>query len=67
MILHADSDDWSDRADVQADLSLRLGYKSFCWFCHAAAHFVFSEKHVVIILAAPCYIVATEIDFKLFP
>ena len=23
---------------VQADLSLRWADKSFCWFCHAAAH-----------------------------
>ena len=29
---------WSDCAGVQADLSLRWVYRSFCWFCHAAAH-----------------------------
>ena len=29
---------WSDRADTQADLSLRWAH-AFCWFCHVAAHF----------------------------
>ena len=29
---------WSDWADTQADLSLRWVQRSFCWFCHAAAH-----------------------------
>ena len=38
MFLHADSEDWSDRVDSQADLSLRWAQKSFCWFCHEAAH-----------------------------
>ena len=28
---------WSDWADAQADLSLRLAHKPFCWFCHEAA------------------------------
>ena len=23
-----------------ADLSLRCAHMSFCWFCHAAAHFI---------------------------
>ena len=36
--LHADSEDWSDWADAQADLSLRWAHRSFCWFCHEAAH-----------------------------
>ena len=35
--LHADSEDWSDRADAQADLSLRWAHMPFCWFCHEAA------------------------------
>ena len=26
-------------ADAQADLSLRWAHRSFCWFCHDAAHF----------------------------
>ena len=30
---------WSDWADAQADLSLRMAHMPFCWFCHAAAHF----------------------------
>ena len=36
--LHADSEDWSDWADAQADLSLRLAH--ICLFCHAAAQIV---------------------------
>ena len=31
------SEDWSDWADAQADLSLRWVHRSFCWFCHTAA------------------------------
>ena len=38
--LQADSEDWSDWADAQADLSLRWAHMPFCWFCHDAAHFV---------------------------
>ena len=26
---------WSDEADAQPDMSLRLAHRSFCWFCHA--------------------------------
>ena len=29
---------WSDRAEAQADLSLRWAYMPFCRFCHALAH-----------------------------
>ena len=36
--LHAVSEDWSDWEDAQADPSLCWGHRSFCWFCHAAAH-----------------------------
>ena len=28
----------SDWADAQSDLSLHWVHRSFCWFCHAAAH-----------------------------
>ena len=35
----AHSEDWSDWADAQADLSLHWAYMPFCWFCHEAAHF----------------------------
>ena len=31
------SEDWSDWADAQADLSLRWAYMTFCWFCHDGA------------------------------
>ena len=30
--LHADSEDSSDWADAQADLSLHWGHRGFCWF-----------------------------------
>ena len=33
----AHSEDWSDWADAQADLSLRWAHMPFCWFCHDAA------------------------------
>ena len=33
-----DSEDWLDWANAKADLCLRFAHKSFCWFCHAAAH-----------------------------
>ena len=29
---------WLEWANAQADLSLRWAHRSFCWFCHAAAH-----------------------------
>ena len=35
--LHADSEDWSDWANAQADLSLHWVHKPFCWFCHEVA------------------------------
>ena len=35
--LHADSDDWSNSKDAQADLSLHWAHKPFCWFCHEGA------------------------------
>ena len=34
----------SDWADAQADLSLLWALMSFCWFCHAQAHFIFQWK-----------------------
>ena len=39
--LHADSEDWSDWADAQADLSLCWVHRLFCRFCQEAAH----KKH----------------------
>ena len=35
----AHSEDWSDWADAQADLSHRWVHMPFCWFCHKAAQF----------------------------
>ena len=34
----------SDWADAQADLGLRWAHRSFCWFCHEAAHLLSCEK-----------------------
>ena len=39
VLLRAESEDWSDWADAQGDLS-SLAHMSFCWFCHVAAHLV---------------------------
>ena len=41
---------WSDWVDAQADLSLRWVHRSFCWFCHAVAHFQFEACSVVFFL-----------------
>ena len=41
--LHVDSEDWSDWVDAQADQSLRLAHRPFCWLCHDSAH-VFNIK-----------------------
>ena len=38
MFLHADSEDWSDWVDVQADLSLCWAQRSFCWFGRTVVH-----------------------------
>ena len=38
VFLHADSEDRSDWADVQADLSLRWAQRSFCCFGRTAVH-----------------------------
>ena len=40
MLLHANSQDSDQTVDAQVDLSLCLAHRSFCWFCHAAAHFI---------------------------
>ena len=39
----AHSEDWSDWADARSDLSLCRAHRSFCWFCHAAAHIAFQK------------------------
>ena len=36
----AQSEDWSDWVDDQADLRFRWNHRSFCWFCHASAQIV---------------------------
>ena len=36
--LHADSEDWSDWADAQAELSLCWAHIPHCLFCHEATH-----------------------------
>ena len=37
---------WSDWADVQADLSLHWVHRSFCWFCHEAAHLYLNSQQI---------------------
>ena len=39
VFLYADSVDWSDWADTQADHSLCWALMQFSWFCHGVAHF----------------------------
>ena len=41
--LHADSEDWSDWADAQADLSHHWAHMSFYRFCHVPAHIVWAN------------------------
>ena len=38
------SEDWSDWADSQADLSLCWAHSSYCLFCHAQAHLRFDSS-----------------------
>ena len=40
--LQVDREDWSDWAETQTYLSLHLAHRSVCWFCRAAAQFIFS-------------------------
>ena len=48
LITHwAHSDDWSDWADAQADLSLRWAHMSVCWFCHEAAQIFFYQAPTI--------------------
>ena len=42
--LHADSEDCSDWADAQGDLSLRWVHMPFCWFCHEMAHIAMMDS-----------------------
>ena len=43
--LHADSKDWSDRADTQADLSLRWAYSHFVGFVMSRIICIFMSVH----------------------
>ena len=38
--LHADSKDWLNWAEAQAELSLRWAHMPFCWFYHEMAHII---------------------------
>ena len=43
---------------AQADLSLRWAHRSFCWFCHSAAHMVVADAAVAVCsnhLVAHCF------------
>ena len=53
--LHGDSEDWSDCAYFQADLSIRRAQSSSCLFCHAA----------VLLFTGKCnyWLVGTIINF----
>ena len=44
MYFQADTEDWSDWVDAQADLSHCRVHRSFCWFCHAAAE-LYEPEH----------------------
>ena len=46
--LHADSEDWSDRADAQADLSLCWAHMPFCRFCPTLAPMPYCSKKAQI-------------------
>ena len=43
----AHSEDWSDWADAQADLSLCWAHMPFCWFCLEAAHFIWTPLDII--------------------
>ena len=40
MLLHADSEDWSDWVDAQANLCLCWAHRSFCGFCHVVTQII---------------------------
>ena len=46
--LHADSEDWSDWVNAQADLWLCWAHRLFCWFCHATAQMRFCLYNTVM-------------------
>ena len=60
--LHADSKDWSDWADAQADLSLRWEHMPFCWFYHEAAQ-MSMHLPVTILVQAQLYVVEPTENF----
>ena len=45
---------WLDWVDAQADPSLRRAHKSFCCFCHAAAH-IFSSRSFLCLFVLEFY------------
>ena len=51
--LHADSEDWSDWADAQADLSLRWAHTHFVG-CHVAAH-ILNLPNVATVMVSNWY------------
>ena len=48
----AHSEDWSDWADAQADMSLRWTHRSFCWFCRAAAQIWICDSDNILLVYA---------------
>ena len=58
----AHSNDWSDWVDAQAgDLSLHWTHRSFCWFCHVAAHIVISTL-CLLMARFPLFTSSTWLD-----
>ena len=53
-LLHTDSEDWSDWASAQADLSLRWEHMPLCWFCREAAHFVLFVLTAFLLVLNTC-------------
>ena len=55
---------WSDRADAQADPSVRCAHRSFRWFCQAHAQMMLNFSHNMYILEQISN--ATDCNFKYF-
>ena len=48
---HSKDSDHTGRMDSQADLNLQCAKRSFCWFCHVAAHFCsLNQLHIFLCL-----------------
>ena len=61
----AHSEDWSDWADAQADLSLRWAHEPICWFCRAAAHFFSGGGCFKVIAVLPDVYLLNDLSRKM--